>query len=155
MNRNELIVQNPNGDIDLASKLTVDIQKWGRAKRAEFEAIEPDGSKDQAATWTELKKIDGEIKDKTDKVVEEVAKLSGIKMLIIQLAAERKAFKALYTEKWEKFCEIRDKGKPQAPVRAHAVTILATDEGLTKLIDQINKGKIAGVSGLVLGKEAK
>lgn len=152
---NELIVKNPNGDIDVATKLTVDIQKWGRAKRAEFEAIEPDGSKEQAKTWTELKKIDSEIKDKNDAIVEEVSKLSGIKMILIQLAAERKAFKALYAEKWEKYCEIRDKDKPQTPVRAHAVTILATDEGLTKLIDQINKGKIAGVSGLVLGKEAK
>lgn len=150
MNENQIAtveVENPNGNIDKATAITVAIQHWGRETRAYYEAIEPNGEKAQQEVWTALKKVDGELKDKTDALVAAVGKATAIDRILIQLAAERKAMKKLYEEKWGKYVEIRDKDKPKAPVRAVPLLIYATDAGIVALCDQIKKGKIKGVEG--------
>lgn len=140
-------VENPNGNVDKAIAITVAIQKWGRALRARYEAVEPNGEKAQEEIWTSLKKVDADLKAKTDALVAAVGKATAIDRILIQLAAERKEMKKLYEEKWGKFVEIRDKDKPKAPVRAVPILVYATDAGVVALCEQIVKGKIKGVEG--------
>lgn len=158
MNENQIAtveVENPNGNIDKATAITVAIQHWGRKTRAYYEAIEPNGEKAQQEVWTALKKVDGELKDKTDALVAEVGKATAIDRILIQLAAERKAMKKLYEEKWGKYVEIRDKDKPKAPVRKVPMLLFATDAGVAKLLEQIRKGKVAGVEGYQMAATAE
>ena len=140
-------VENPNGNIEKATAITVAIQHWGRETRSYYEAIEPNGEKAQQEVWTALKKVDETLKFKTDTLVAAVGKATAIDRILIQLGAERKAMKKLYEEKWGKFVEIRDKDKPKAPIRKMPVLLFATDAGVAKLLAQIRKCKIDGVVG--------
>ena len=158
MNENQIAtveVENPNGNIEKATAITVAIQQWGRETRAYYEAIEPNGEKAQQEVWTALKKVDETLKEKNDALVAAVSSATAVDRILVQLAAERKAFKALYADKWGKFVEVRDKDKPKAPVRKVPMLLFATDAGVAKLMEMIRKGKVAGVEGYLMAASSE
>lgn len=148
MDISNIIVPQTEAANEIISRIHADLVEECREVRAKYEAVEPDGTKEQQKEyWTPLKELDAKYKGMSDELADRVASQTGIDRLFVQIAANRKAVKELYKEKWEKFCAIRDADKPAEPVRAIACVIYATDAGFAKLCASIRGGKIGGVHG--------